>query len=34
MAAVSIHVLPHGEGLPLPRYATAGAAGCDGESVI
>ncbi len=21
--------LPHGEGLPLPRYATMGAAGCD-----
>ncbi len=29
MPAVSIQVLPHGEGLPLPRYASAGAAGCD-----
>ncbi len=29
MASVSVQVLPHGEGLPLPRHATAGAAGCD-----
>lgn len=27
--AVAIKLLPHGEGLPLPRYATAQAAGCD-----
>lgn len=26
---VVFKVLPHGEGLPLPRYATALAAGCD-----
>lgn len=26
---VLVLVLPHGEGLPLPRYATAGAAGAD-----
>ena len=27
--AVAIKVLPHGEGLPLPAYASAGAAGVD-----
>jgi len=26
---VILKVLPHGEGLPLPAYQTAGAAGCD-----
>lgn len=26
---VAVKVLPHGEGLPLPRYATELAAGCD-----
>ena len=26
---VKVKVLPHGEGLPPPAYATAGAAGCD-----
>jgi dUTP pyrophosphatase len=26
---IAIHRLPHGEGLPLPSYATAGAAGMD-----
>jgi dUTP pyrophosphatase len=26
---VALHVLPHGVGLPLPAYATAGAAGVD-----
>lgn len=26
---VLVQVLPHGEGLPLPRYASAGAAGAD-----
>ena len=29
MVAVALHVLPHGQGLPLPAYATAGAAGVD-----
>lgn len=29
MIAIAIHRLPHGEGLPLPAYATAGAAGMD-----
>ncbi|MCS7183201.1 MAG: dUTP diphosphatase [Thermoanaerobaculum sp.] len=27
--AVQVEVLPHGEGLPLPAYATAGASGAD-----
>jgi dUTP pyrophosphatase len=31
---VSITVLPHGEGLPLPAYATAGSAGCDLRAAI
>lgn len=26
---VEVEVLPHGEGLPLPRYATVGSAGAD-----
>ena len=26
---VKVKVLPHGEGLPLPAYATVGASGCD-----
>ncbi len=26
---VAVHVLPHGKGLPLPRYESAGAAGLD-----
>jgi dUTP pyrophosphatase len=26
---ITLHVLPHGEGLPLPEYATAHAAGMD-----
>jgi len=29
LAAVSIVVLSHGEGLPLPAYQTVGSAGCD-----
>ena len=29
VSAVAIQVLPHGEGLPFPAYATAGAAGID-----
>ncbi|HWC65601.1 MAG TPA: dUTP diphosphatase, partial [Thermoanaerobaculia bacterium] len=31
---VLVKVLPHGEGLPLPRYATDGAAGCDLHAAI
>ena len=31
---VRIVVLPHGEGLPLPAYETAGAAGCDLRAAI
>lgn len=27
--SVRVEILPHGEGLPLPRYATRGAAGLD-----
>ncbi|HEV8117790.1 MAG TPA: dUTP diphosphatase [Thermoanaerobaculia bacterium] len=32
--AVAIRVLPHGEGLSLPAYATAGSAGCDLRAAI
>ena len=31
---VLVKVLPHGEGLPLPRYATDGAAGCDLHAAV
>jgi dUTP pyrophosphatase len=31
---VSVQVLPHGEGLGLPAYATAGAAGCDLRAAV
>lgn len=31
---VPIKVLPHGEGLDLPSYATAGSAGCDLRAAI
>jgi dUTP pyrophosphatase len=31
---VSIRILPHGEGLALPAYATAGSAGCDLRAAI
>ncbi len=31
---VLVRVLPHGEGLPLPRYATDGAAGCDLHAAV
>ncbi len=31
---VQIKVLPHGEGMVLPGYATAGAAGCDLRAAI
>jgi dUTP pyrophosphatase len=32
--AVPITVLPHGEGLELPAYATPGAAGCDLRAAV
>ena len=32
--AVAVQVLPHGEGLALPSYATEGAAGCDLRAAI
>ena len=31
---VQVFVLPHGEGLPLPAYQTAGSAGCDVYAAI
>jgi len=31
---VLIRVLPHGAGLPLPEYATPGAAGCDLRAAV
>ncbi len=31
---VAISVLPHGQGLGLPSYATAGAAGCDLRAAV
>jgi dUTP pyrophosphatase len=31
---VAIRVLPHGEGLPLPRYVSEGAAGCDLHAAV
>lgn len=31
---IAVQVLPHGEGLPLPRYATDGAAGCDLHAAV
>ncbi len=31
---VAVQVLPHGEGLGLPAYATAGAAGCDLRAAV
>jgi len=31
---VSVTVLPHGEGLELPKYSTSGAAGCDLRAAI
>ena len=34
MGAVSIVVLSHGKGLPLPAYQTAGSAGCDLRAAI
>lgn len=32
--SVSVRVLPHGEGLGLPAYATPGAAGCDLRAAV
>ena len=32
--AVAIQMLPHGEGLEIPAYATSGAAGCDLRAAI
>jgi dUTP pyrophosphatase len=32
--SVPVTVLPHGEGLELPGYATAGAAGCDLRAAV
>jgi len=34
MSALEVEVLPHGEGLPLPRYETDGAAGLDLRAAI
>jgi dUTP pyrophosphatase len=34
MIAIPITLLPHGEGLPLPAYATAGAAGMDAVAAV
>ena len=31
---VGLRVLPHGEGLPVPAYASAGASGCDLRAAI
>ena len=31
---VALQILVHGEGLPLPAYATAGAAGCDLRAAV
>ena len=34
MIAISLIILPHGEGLPLPAYATPGAAGMDAVAAV
>ncbi len=34
LITVPVCVLPHGEGLPLPRYASDGAAGCDLHAAV
>ena len=31
---VALQILPHGEGLPLPAYATPGSAGCDLRAAV
>ena len=34
MITIALTILPHGEGLPLPAYATAGAAGMDAVAAV
>jgi len=34
LITIPVRVLPHGEGLPLPRYASEGAAGCDLHAAV
>jgi dUTP pyrophosphatase len=34
MIAIPLTILPHGEGLPLPAYATPGAAGMDAVAAV
>mgnify|MGYP002783865595 FL=1 len=34
MIAIPLTILPHGEGLPLPAYATQGAAGMDAVAAV
>jgi dUTP pyrophosphatase len=34
MIAIPITILPHGQGLPLPEYATTGAAGMDAVAAV
>ena len=34
MIAIPLTILPHGKGLPLPAYATAGAAGMDAVAAV
>ena len=34
MIAINLSILPHGEGLPLPAYATTGAAGMDAVAAV
>jgi dUTP pyrophosphatase len=34
MISIAITILPHGEGLPLPAYATPGAAGMDAVAAV
>jgi dUTP pyrophosphatase len=34
VATIRVVVLPHGEGLPLPRYETTGSAGCDLRAAV
>ncbi|WP_372919335.1 dUTP diphosphatase [Sandarakinorhabdus sp.] len=34
MIAIPLTILPHGKGLPLPSYATAGAAGMDAVAAV
>lgn len=34
LIAVAVQILPHGRGLPLPRYATPGSAGIDLQAAV